>query len=832
MDSLLRRTLLALGLAIVIALPAHGDAPAPGKMLRAMRRGPLAGVDQIVFAVRKPVQLHYYENFGYRVCPPSDYPLPKSTEAKPGMTLFGEGGRLCRLHLDTGRVTVVLDDATGGIRDPQVHYSGQTILFSYRKGGQPYYHLFEIGVDGSGLRQLTDGPYDDIEPTYVPDGGILFCSSRCRRMVGCNPSPVATVYRCEADGSGIRQLSPNAFTDNTPWVLPDGRVLYTRWEYVDRNQMSFHHLWTTNPDGTAQMVFFGNQYQSRQTPQPRFLDVAMLDAKPIPGSDKIVASFSPDHGRSEHMGFVTIVDPRLGPDALESACNISGKQPFRDPYPLSEDCFLVADRRGIWLMDGQGTTELLYSLPPSDKGLECHEPRPLVARLQEFAIPSRVDLDRKTGVLVLRDVYRGRNMDGVQPGEIKRLLVLEQLPKPVNFSGGSEPLTIGGAFALERILGTVPVDPDGSAYFEAPAGRALFFVALDENDLSVKRMQSFLTVQPGETTGCVGCHERRLNAPHAMPEMLVGGRTPSRIEPIADVPDVFDYPRDIQPILDRHCTSCHNADRRDGGIELTGDRTPMFTVSYWTMITHRLISDGRNFLGNQPPHTIGSSASRLLKLGDGSHHDAVFSPQERKLVRLWIESGATYPGTYGALGSGIAMVKLPAEAIQRRCGECHRREKVAPYSGMAKGDQYQFGHRDPAQALVNGFEEYSLVVRLAYLKFGEAPPHQELCNLTEPEHSLLVRAPLARSAGGLELCERPVWADTNDPDYQQVLGAIREAAGRLDAQKRFDMPGFRPNAFYIRQMQTYGVLPSDLKGDASLDPYALDRAYWELLNSR
>ena len=218
--------------------------------------------EEIVFAVRQPGKdPHYYANFGYFAFDP---------ERKA----YGQGGKLCRLHLGTGRLTVLLDDPSGGVRDPQVSYDGTKILFAYRKGGTPNYLLYEIQADGSGLRQLTDGPWDDIEPTYLPDGGILFCSSRCRRWVNCWPTPVAVLHRCDADGRNIRAVSSNNQHDNTPWVLPDGRVLYTRWEYVDRSEVSFHHLWTANPDGTGQTVFFGNMHPG----------IAMLDAKPIPGT--------------------------------------------------------------------------------------------------------------------------------------------------------------------------------------------------------------------------------------------------------------------------------------------------------------------------------------------------------------------------------------------------------------------------------------------------------------------------------------------------------------------------------------------------------------------
>ena len=505
-----------------------------------------AGVEEIVFALRPPVNYHYYENFGrfvYHV--KSAYAPPEVADAGPPLPLYSVGGRLCRLNLRTGQVRAILADPRGGVRDPQVHYDGGKILFSYRRGGEPFYHLYEIGIDGAGLVQLTDGPFDDIEPTYLPDGAIVFCSSRCRRYVGCNPSPVATLYRCDGRGKNIRPISASPFTDNTPWMLPDGRLLYTRWEYVDRNQLSFHHLWTANPDGTGVMVYFGNQYTGRGVPVPRFSDVAMLDAKPIPGTKKVVASFSPDHGRGEHLGEITILDPSRGPDAMTSARRIAPGRLFRDPYPLAEDSFLAADARGIWAVAGDGTCKLLYQPPGTDKPLECHEPRPLTSRPREAIVPPRVDPTAVVGRLLLRDVYQGRNMQGVRRGEIKKLLVLEQLPKPAQFSGGQEPLSIGGPFTLARVLGTVPVEADGSAHFEVPAMRAVYFVALDENDLSVKRMQSFASVMPGETTGCVGCHESRLRPPDGRMPASAAARAPSRIEPIAGVPDVFDFVRDV-----------------------------------------------------------------------------------------------------------------------------------------------------------------------------------------------------------------------------------------------------------------------------------------------
>ncbi|MBN2295943.1 MAG: PD40 domain-containing protein, partial [Pirellulales bacterium] len=376
--------------------------------------------DEIVYAVRRSGSDHWYANFGFYACPTHEYPSQRVEGKVCVPPIYKEGGRLCRTNLRTGKTDVLIDDPKGTVRDPKVHYDGKTIVFSYRKGGRPYFNLYEIQADGTGLKQLTDGRFNDIEPTYLPDGGIMFCSDRCRRFVNCWRTPVAVLYRCDGDGRNIRMISSNIEHDNTPWVLPDGRVMYMRWEYVDRSQGAFHHLWTTNPDGTSQMVYYGNQ-------RPGYV---MIDAKPLPGSNKVVAIFSPGHGRPEHCGYVTIVDPNLGPDDPAGTSRICSDVGLRDPYPLSQSSFLVAKGAVIYLLSKDGTLTPLCRL---DKpGFALHEPRPLLPRPRERVISPRTDLRQKTGTLVLADIYHGRSMKGVQQGEVEKLLVLEQLPKPVN----------------------------------------------------------------------------------------------------------------------------------------------------------------------------------------------------------------------------------------------------------------------------------------------------------------------------------------------------------------------------------------------------------------
>jgi mono/diheme cytochrome c family protein len=793
------------------------------------------GVGQIVFAQRgmgRDMAGHYYANFGYYCTDPTRW------------FHAGDGGSLGLLDVRTGDVTMLVDDPGGSVRDPQVHFDAQKILFSYRRGGTHHYHLYEINRDGSGLRQITDGPWDDVEPAYLPDGDIVFSSSRCKRYIGCWLAPSATLHRCNADGQNIRLLSSGGFTENTPAVLHDGRVLYTRWEYVNRDPVSFHHLWTMNPDGSGSMVYFGNMHPGS----------VLIDAKPIPGSPRIVLIDSPGHGRNEHVGFVATATDQHGPDARTGLTRISREAEYRDPYPLSGDTLLVARGSQLLLMDGGGTTEVLYTAA----GSELHEPSPLIARPRPAALSPRVDLTQSTGTVVLADVYAGRHMAGVQRGAVKRLLVLEDLPKPANYhGGGSQPIGHGVTSTLKRILGTVPVESDGSAHFEVPALRSIYFALLDERDRSIKQMRSFVTVQPGETVGCVGCHDSRHETPATSRMTLALERPPSPIQPIADVPAIPDFPRDIQPILDRHCARCHNPDKLDGGVMLANDRGPVYSLSYYELYLYWQIKDtsgppahgtGRQ-LGNDPPYQTYSSASPLMQKIDGSHYDVRLADDEARMVRLWIDAGAQFAGTYAAIGTGQVggcwnlnePVRVMADdwpstaaakdAVERRCAACHGRmlpRHVTDQLPISYGDMLSWERP---------LTRYS---------------RHRVFNLTRPDKSLLLLTPLARQAGGYAEGEpvvpaagaqplaedrsrppRPVvhpviFRDTHDPDYRGLLAHVEAARAKLDEIKRFDMPGFKPNGHYVREMQRFGVLPAafDLATDP-IDVYATDQAYWQ-----
>jgi hypothetical protein len=812
---------------ISIAEAAGSSAQGPDLIAKVLHAS--GGAEEVVFAVRGLYEDgHYYANFGH-------------WSLDPERMMYAPGGaRLCKLNLRTRKLTVLLDDRKGSIRDPHVDYDGEKIVFSYRPGGTKYFHLYRIGVDGKGLRQLTGGPFDDIEPACLPDGGIVFASSRCRRFVGCWYTPVATLHRVDADGGNLRILSSNIVHENTPAVLPDGRVLYTRWEYVDRAPQKFHGLWSLNPDGTDQKIVFGNT-------QPPGQWVLMIDAKPIPGSGKLVAIFSPHHGNREHAGHVMIVDPRAGPDDPQRARRISpevpmadgwmgGRDGFRDPFPLSDDCFLVARDKSLLILDGQERTQEIYRAEEM-----IHEPWMIRPRAREAVIPPRWDPAQRTGRLVVADVHLGRNMQGIKPGEIKKLLVLEQLPKPVNFSGVQQILSMNGTFTLKRILGTVPVEADGSAYLEVPALRSLYFVAMDAQGRTVRRMQSFCTVMPGETTGCVGCHENRTETPRASRNLLATVRPPSPIEPVKDVPEVIDYPRDVQPILDKHCVKCHSAEKPEGRVQLTGDYNEWFTQSYYALFSSDQVSDSQGYDedGNHAPRRFGSPASALMQKIDGSHYEARLSPAEQRLVELWIDTGATYPGTYAALRPGAP----PSGHTQPGPRPAYPPTYATVKTGAVGGGRPSVDAILKRRCLVCHNAALPLGPRIHKTQsFLNVPQYcLNLYNLSHPQKSMILLAPMAKEGGGYGWCKTrsgdgrpdapaPVFRDARDPDYQVILRAIQAAKTELAVMKRFDMPGFRPNEPYLREMKRYGILPADF--DPAKDPidvYATDRAYWRSL---
>lgn len=777
-------------------------------------------VQEILFVQRGRYEdPHWYANIGY-FC--DDEKMPAYTT----------GAQLCKLNFKTGKITILLETDRGCIRDPKLHYDAEKILFSWRRENTPNYNLYEMDIDGTNIRQITSGPFDDYEAEYLPDGGIVFVSTRARRWVGCWKTQVGTIYRCGGDGNNIEMLSCNIEHDNTPSVLPDGRILYMRWEYVDRSQVEFHHLWTMNPDGTQQQIYYGNEVSWG----------VFLSCRSIPGDSRVLGIYSPGHGRRDHYGWLSFFSDSYGPDDPRGLQHIEfpwGKGTLADPWPLSVNTILAAEQYKSRLVfvtknkdDEKYTPHALYEIKDNKRKWLTQSPRPIQKRPREQLAVSRSQTTHPTGTQVVVDIYDSQNLKGIQRGDIKKLLVIETLPKPVNFSGGQDTLSWLGSFNLERILGTVPVEPDGSAHFELPANRPVFYVALDADNLSCRRMQSFTSVMPGETMTCVGCHDSRYHTRSSLGDtrrILAMQRPPSKITPLKDVPDVPDFGRDVQPVLDRYCLECHNIRDRKGRLCLEGDMGPTWSIPYYSLLMRNQIADGRNGLGNQPPRSLGSSASPLLRKLEEGHHDVKASRKDWLKVWAWLEAAAPFCGTYGGLRNekqqntqvGI-FAGQAGHVLHRRCYTCHNPQGKGPQPRLVEGADRE-ERRKQVKRPMGRYER---------LVFENDPARyyswHVILNATRPDKSAVLLAPLAKEAGGWGICPN-VFKSLEDTDYQLMTAALVNWQTAWQKGRAFGAPTFQVNRQYLREMKRFGILPKHTRVE-EVDPYETDRRYWELFH--
>ncbi|MGD0088526.1 MAG: LamG-like jellyroll fold domain-containing protein [Planctomycetota bacterium] len=445
----------------------------------------------------------------------------------------------------------------GSFWRPDVSYDGQKVLFCFKPHNEKAFHLYEIGVDGAGLTQLTDGPYDDFDPIYLPDGQhILFSTTRGNTYVRCMPPTNAFVLaRCGLDGKNIYFVSSNNEPDYLPSVAHDGRVLYTRWEYTDKPLWRAQKLWTIHPDGTQVNMFWGNQSV--------WPDV-LKDARSIPGSRRVMFTGSAHH--NWFSGSVGILDPDKGlnfPNGLTKVtadvgwpeCGNGPVDPvespnyhasgsyaaYYSPYPLSEQDFMVSASRGgkfvLYMMDVDGNRELIY-----EGTHQIFHALPLKPRLKPPVIPDAVEwpdekdrLKPKDGVIYSANVYEGAPEE--LRGQAKFLRVLSIDDKTYTYWNKRPYISTGPVVSgvqsegVKRFLGTVPIEDDGSVSFYAPSGKSLHFQLLDAQQRALQTMRSFVYVMPGERRGCVGCHELHSVAAQARPRSSAVCREPHQLTP-------------------------------------------------------------------------------------------------------------------------------------------------------------------------------------------------------------------------------------------------------------------------------------------------------------
>lgn len=594
-----------------------------------------------------------------------------------------EGGSAMRVYdVSSKTTTTLLESHEGVIRDPEVSYDGRRIVFSMRSCKDDYYHIYEINADGTGLRQLTFAEgVSDIDPVYLPDGGIAFSSTRQPKYCMCNRHIMANLYRMDAGGKNITQLGISTLFEGHGTVMGNGQILYDRWEYVDRNFGDAQGLWTVNPDGTKHEIYYGNNTQCPG---------GVIDGRQIPGTDLVVCIFGACHELP--WGALAVIDRKRGVDGEQSIVHIMpensreliGKGDLdsfkwldyyvEDPYPVDENNFLVSrtiwfkringweisdSKSGIYLMDTDGHNELLLEGNRSLFDPIIIEPRP-----KPHVIPAMRDDSQTTGIFYVQNVYNGTHMKGVGPGAAKYLRVIETPEKRTwtisgwGGQGEQAPAVNWHSFETKRILGDVPIEEDGSVNFTAPAYTFVYFQLLDENKKMIQSMRSGTMLMPGETNGCIGCHEDRISAVPSSGRPKALSKKPVEIEPWKGKDPVnFSFAEQVQPILDRHCVKCHDFDNRNRDkLVLAGDKNMFFNAAYVNLYVNKAVTlIGGGPAQIQQPYDWGSHASKLTRLVDGKHRGVNLTQEEKETLYTWMDlNGVYYPVYESAFDNTLA----------------------------------------------------------------------------------------------------------------------------------------------------------------------------------
>ncbi|MCL1919580.1 MAG: hypothetical protein FWG50_00655 [Kiritimatiellaeota bacterium] len=618
----------------------------------------------------------------------------------------------------------------GAFMRPDLSFDATRVLFCMKPEDGPTYNLYEIGIDGGGLRQITSGLYNDLDPIYTPDGHIVFSTSRCNQYLRCGDSKfrMFVLARCDMDGRNIYFISANNETDYTPVLMPDGRLLFTRWEYIDREVNRVQSLWTMNPDGTAISAYWGNQ---------SYWPDMQVNARPRPGTLQVLCD-TPGHHQM-YDGALALIDASKGmnyPDGIE---NLTPSVPwaevghgpkdvphqamftappcykaFQTAYPFARDLLLVSARRGtdfvlerdkepgwfkLFLMDYDGNMELVYA-----GAYNIFFAQPLQPREAPPVIHSQVKWQGKMkgpghepewGVVYSADVYEGTT---IPRGMAKAVRVMEVDPVVFGDCFGnrttmdqSEPYRKLGAYptqgwmipgspamslvydeGVKRVIGTVPVEADGSVHFAIPPVRPIFFQLLDERGRCLQTMRSITHVMPGEVRGCVGCHETQILPPAQQRDSLAMRRPPSRPAPPAWGDETIGFDRFVQPVLDKHCVTCHSGKEPAGEMDFTKRYEGNSQIS-WPYV---LMVFGKNpktvddypktsIAGPlfpyyvypnpdwkvptrdtvPPPMTAMSYKSRLIaKATSGKHNDVKVTPEEEARLVAWVDAHCPYIG--------------------------------------------------------------------------------------------------------------------------------------------------------------------------------------------
>ena len=586
--------------------------------------------------------------------------------------------------------------AEGSFLSLDLSFDAKTVLFAWTEANVPVeptdrtpledlwtpestYHIFSANLDGANLVQLTDGSWNDFDPCWLPNGRICFVSERRGGFLRCGvrPDPTYTLHSMARDGTDLKAISYHETHEWHPSVNNEGQIVYSRWDYVDRDSDIAHHLWLTYPDGSDPRSFHGN-YPSVRESRPWM----ELSIRAVPNSRKYVAVATPHHG--QNYGTVLLIDlnqrddggmsqvKRITPDVAipesETApgvsCETHGGRHNREsevygtPWPLSEKYYLCVydsgqSNYGVYLVDAFGNRELLYR----DPGIACLDPIPLRPRPTPPVLPSRTlhpsqpDADAK-GYIAIANIYESA-LPWPENSKIAGLRVIQLYPKTT--PAHNEPNIGIGAQSLTRgVVGTAPVEEDGSVFCEVPVGAPIYFQALDENGRAVQTMRSDTYVHPGQTLSCVGCHEnksRTFNS--ARGEALIAmQRAPSVLKPDVDGSNPVLFSRLVQPALDRHCVECHNKEETTPNLDGATFGEWGWSQSYKVLSQFAWAKHGGNGAlringtSYSVPGEVGARASELLRILEAGHYDVALPAEDLHRITLWLDCNSVFYGAY------------------------------------------------------------------------------------------------------------------------------------------------------------------------------------------
>ncbi len=577
------------------------------------------------------------------------------------------GGAICRLEtpwLD-GRLApehkqlVSLFDAGDGVpRNPMASFDTERVYFAHQETKGDYFRLKVMNADGSEVEQLTNGPFHDYFPLPLPDGGLAFISTRCRARFLCWRPQAFVLFRMDADGTNIRPLSHANLSEWTPSLMRDGRILWMRSEYLDKGADFGHTLWAIRPDGTHPELIFGNNTIN-----------CYANGHQVPGTNELSCTLV-SHG-GDLNGPIALIKPSKGRFNPEAIQNITPDFPyythmswprrecFRDPVPVSRDYFLCShapdDRFGLYVIDRYGNRELLHMDPTL--GAMC--PTLLRPVAPPPAFPPASQEQTEMGHFVLADVHQGL-APHVEPGRVKYIRVCQELRADLlelpsgGYQADHEPFQdwyatpihkVSGphgwpSYVAKSVLGVAEVEEDGSASFLAPAGKVLYFQALDEDFNEVQRMRSVVQLQPGETRSCVGCHENRLSAPPVRQGTALR-RPPKALEPPPWGSGPFAYDQIVQPVWENKCVRCHDQ-KDEQGFNLTAARdADGVPASFRTLITGGWVHHFDFQWGQEhhkaDPLTFGTVKSKLWEVLDKGHYDVELTRDEKRRIKCWTD---------------------------------------------------------------------------------------------------------------------------------------------------------------------------------------------------